>query len=118
LFQTPGYGGQSAASQIGSMLGGFGSAVGGGVKDAYNYATTGSAYNPSGGGGSGPIRGTGRDDEGNLMPGFEDPLGGVGNSPVYTGNYYNYYTSPEYFQSQDTNSLLNSSSTEGLDFIP
>lgn len=54
-------------------------------------------YNPSGGGGSGPITGTGRDDEGNLMPGFEDPLGGVGNSPIYTGNYNtNYYDSPEY----------------------
>jgi hypothetical protein len=29
---------------------------------------------------------------------------------------YDYYTSPEYYQSQLDNSLLNSSSTEGLDF--
>jgi len=29
---------------------------------------------------------------------------------------YDYYTSPEYYQSQYDNSLLNSSSTEGLDF--
>lgn len=38
------------------------------------------------------------------------------NTPWYTPPTYDYYTSPEYYQSQLNNSLLNSSSVEGTDF--
>jgi len=37
-------------------------------------------------------------------------------TPWYTPPPYDYYNSPEYLASQDTNSLLNSSSIDGLDF--
>lgn len=68
-----------------------------GAKDAYNYFTSGSTNNPSGGGGSGAITGTAYDDNGYLNPGYE--YTGANNTPTFTGNYNNYYTSPEYLNS-------------------
>jgi hypothetical protein len=52
-------------------------------------------------------------------PDVSDPssTGQTGLPSNYTPPY-DYYTSPEYYQSQYDNSLLDSSSAENLDFIP
>jgi len=55
--------------------------------------------------------------QGQIETGITNPDGSTSfDTPWYTPPSYDYYTSPEYYQSQLDNSLLNSSSVEGLDF--
>jgi len=93
LFQTPGYGGQSAASQIGAMLGGAGSAIGNGAQNFYRYVTNG---NPG-------MSGTG---DASYTPNYGAPGNvygqpGVGASPdnTYVPDYQAPYTAPNFYAS-------------------
>ena len=97
LFDSTGLSGlaSSAGSSISDYLKSFGSGP-----DVSNPSETGQTGLPSNQGTTNPDGSTSFD------------------TPWYTPPTYDYYTSPEYYQSQYENSLLNSSSTEGLDFIP
>lgn len=96
----------SGTSAAGNIYGAIGAPVVQGVKDAYNYIT----------------RPTTTDVNGNIIYGTGGTATTIGGSSGAAGDFglntgSDYYNSPEYSQSQDTNSLLNSSSTEGLDFV-